>query len=135
MTERTFETGGEVLHVGDTVIVFDGNSQKECPVTEIGTKRIFIDSPYGFKPVPYSKETRVVLQGAYHSYFKTKTEVADDQRRAVLKAQLKDLGLMPTIAGGGNDGLSVYPTIVLEQLVEYMTDQAEKANSGQGERG
>lgn len=128
MAERTFETGGEVLEVGSTVVVFDGNSQKEVAVTEIGTKRIFLDSPWGFRPIPYSRETRVSLQGAYHSYFRTKTEVAEEQRRAVLKAQLKDLGLMPTIAGGGKDGLHPYGTSVLEQLVEYLTDQKERAN-------
>jgi len=91
--ERTFETGGEVLRVGSKVVVFDGNSQRELAITDIGTKRVFIESPYGFKPVPYSKEDRSSQQGAYSSYFRTKTEVAQEQVRAMVKARLRDLGI------------------------------------------
>ncbi|AXH66295.1 hypothetical protein SEA_SATIS_134 [Streptomyces phage Satis] len=115
MKERTFETGGEVLHVGDTVIVFDGNSQREREVTEIGTKRIHIEAVYGGNPVPYSKENRRNLQGNYTSYFRTKTEVAERQRRDLVKSKLRDLGIEARMTGP-HDDLDRYPVEMLEEI-------------------
>lgn len=133
MTERTYETGGEVLRIGSTVVVFDGNTVRRLKVTEIGTKRIFIESATSHRPVPYSKEDRKSQQGAYVSYFRTETEVAADQRRAVLKSKLRDLGIEARMKGGGEDGLSIYSNLVLEQLVEYLSDQAERAKKTQSQ--
>ena len=116
MVERTFETGGEVLRVGSKVAVFDGNSQRELAITEIGTKRIFIESAYGFKPVPFSKEDRTAQQGAYHQYFKTLTEVSLEQERASVKSRLRDLGIEARIAGHGKDGLEPYSVDTLREV-------------------
>jgi hypothetical protein len=118
----SYETGGEILTVGSTVIVFDGNTKRELAITSIGPKRVFIESAYGHRPVPYSKETRVSQQGAYHSYFRTKTEVAEEQRRNVAKARLRDLGIEARLAGGGQDGLSPYPTDLLIQIADLLED-------------
>lgn len=130
MSERTFETGGEILRVGSTVVVFDGNTQRRLKVTEIGTKRIFIESATSHRPVPYSKEDRKSQQGVYGSYFRTETEVAADQRRAALKSRLRDLGVEARMKSGPEDGLSIYPNDVLEHVAEYLSDQAEKVKRG-----
>jgi hypothetical protein len=113
--ERTFETGGEVLRVGDAVIVFDGNTQRERAITEIGTKRIKIESMHGARPVPYSKETRHDLQTAFSGYFKTKTEVAEQQRRDLVKSKLRDLGIEARMTGHHTD-LDRYPVDLLEKI-------------------
>ncbi|WGV35835.1 hypothetical protein SEA_FRANKENWEENIE_146 [Streptomyces phage Frankenweenie] len=117
---NSFETGGEVLTVGSKVVVFDGNSQRELAITSIGTKRIFIESAYGFKPVPFSKEDRSAQQGAYHQYFKTLTEVANEQIRASVKSRLRDLGIEARIVGHGKDGLDRYSTETLRQVAELL---------------
>ncbi|QJD53706.1 hypothetical protein SEA_KELA_135 [Streptomyces phage Kela] len=129
--ERTFETGGEVLRVGSKVVVFDGNSQRELAITDIGTKRVFIESPYGFKPVPYGKEDRSSQQGAYHSYFRTKTEVAQEQVRAMTKARLRDLGIEARMAGPGKDGLSPYSTETLRDVIAVLEDALLKSSGVQ----
>lgn len=117
MSERTFETGGETLRVGSTVVVFDGNSQKRRQVTEIGTKRIFIESTgSGYKPIPYSKEDRKSQQGVYSSYFKTETEVAAELHRELTRSRLRDLGIEARLGAPGNDGFSRYSTETLEQV-------------------
>lgn len=128
MTERTFEVGGEVLRVGDTVIVADGNSQKELAITSIGTSRIFIESGWGHKPVPYSKKTRQSQQGSYGSVFRTKTEVAATQRRELARSRLRDLGVEARLGPPGRDGFSPYPTDVLERMVELL--EKESLNNG-----
>lgn len=115
MTERTFEIGGEVLRVGSTVIVFDGNRHREKAVTAIGTSRIHIESLGVGKPVPYDKKTRRSLQGAYGSYFRTKTEVAATQRRDLVRARLRDLGLEVRVAGN-RDFSEPYSTELLEEV-------------------
>jgi len=130
---RSFETGGEVLTVGSTVILFDGNSQKECPITEIGTKRVFIGSPYGFKPVPFSRETRHALQGAYTLYFKTKTEVAEERRRTLAKARLRDLGIEARLVGHGKDGLEPYSVDTLNEVADLL--EARHPNLPQSQQG
>lgn len=117
---NSFETGGEVLTVGSKVVVFDGNSQRELAVTSIGTKRIFIESGYGFRPVPYSKETRQAQQGQYTQYFRTLTEVADHRIRASVKSRLRDLGIEARVVGHGKDGLDPYSTETLRQVVELL---------------
>jgi hypothetical protein len=131
MTERTFETGGEVLRVGDTVVVSDGNSQKELAITSIGTTRIFIESGWGYKPVPYSKETRQSQQGAYGSVFRTKTEAAAAQRRELARARLRDLGMEARLGPPGKDGFSRYSTEALERVAVLL----EQENSNDGESG
>lgn len=133
MTERTFETGGEILRVGDTVIVSDGNSQKELAITSIGTSRIFIESGWGYKPVPYSKQTRQSQQGGYGSVFRTKTEVAAAQRRELARARLRDLGVEARLGPPGNDGLSPYSTEALERFADLL--EREKSNSGDSQQG
>lgn len=120
MSERTFETGGEVLRVGSTVVVFDGNSVKRLKVTEIGTKRIFIESATSHRPVPYSKEDRKSQQGAYGYYFKTETEVAAIQRRELVRSRLRDLGIEARLGAPGCDGFSVYTTETLEQMAALL---------------
>lgn len=132
--EQTYETGGEVLRVGDTVIVFDENRHRELKITSIGRKRVHIESLNGYRPVPYDKETRKSQQGAYGSYFRTKTEVAEQQHRALLKSQLRDLGIEARIKGNG-DGLDPYSNAVLEQLVEYLSDQLALANRADSQAG
>jgi hypothetical protein len=116
MSERTFETGGEILRVGSTVVVFDGNKVRRLKVTEIGTKRVFIESATGNRPVPYSKEDRKSQQGAYGYYFKTETEVAAIQRRELTRSRLRDLGIEARLGAPGHDGFSVYTTETLEQV-------------------
>lgn len=115
MSERTFETGGEILGTGSTVVVFDGNSQRRLKVTSVGTRRVFIESPHG-NPIPYSMETRKSQQGAYVSYFKTETEVAAELRREVAKSRLRDLGVEARLGRPPEDGLSPYSTETLEQV-------------------
>lgn len=119
LTERTFETGGEILRVGSTVIVFDGNSQKKLLITSIGTKRVFIESPYG-KPIPYGIADRKSQQGAYLSTFKTETEVAAELRRQVAKSRLRDLGVEARMGKPPEDGLSPYSTETLEQVAAIL---------------
>lgn len=130
--ERTFETGGEVLRIGSIVVVFDGNSQKELSVTEIGTKRIFIESPYG-KPIPYSQEDRKSQQGAYGSYFRTRTEVSQEQERILAKSRLRDLGVEARVAGYGEDGLAPYSTETLNRVADLL--EAEIVKSGECQQG
>lgn len=129
MNERTFETGGEVLKAGSTVVVFDGNKTRRLKVTEIGTKRIFIESATSHRPVPYSKEDRKSQQGLYGSYFRTETEVAVMQRRELVRSRLRDLGVEAKVGAPGHDGFSVYTTETLEQvavlLEESVVNQAE----------
>lgn len=128
-TGRTFETGGEVLRVGSTVIAFDGNMHREVAVTDIGTKRIHLESLGRGKPVPYDKDTRRSLQGAYASVFRTKTEMADQQRRDLLRAKLRDLGFEVRVSGT-RDWLAPYTTDFLENLVEII--HANNRESQQG---
>lgn len=132
MAERTFETGGEVLRVGSKVVVFDGNSQRELEITEIGTKRIFIESGYGFKPVPYSKVDRRTQQGAYASYFKTLTEVAEEQRHALAKSRLRDLGVEGRIIGHGRTGFDQYSVDTLNEVAELLETAKLKSGESQG---
>lgn len=124
--ERTFETGGEVLRVGSIVVVFDGNSQKELAVTEIGTRRIFIESPYG-KPIPYSQTDRKSQQGAYGSYFRTRTEVAQEQERTLAKSRLRDLGIEARVIGFGEDGLARYSTETLGRVADLLEAESLKS--------
>jgi hypothetical protein len=130
---NSFETGGEVLTVGSKVVVFDGNSQRALAVTSIGTKRIFIESAHGFKPVPFSKEDRTAQQGAYHQYFRTLTEVALEQERAVVKSRLRDLGIEARIAGHGKDGLEAYSVDTLREVVGVL--EVAKLKLEQSQRG
>jgi hypothetical protein len=125
MAERTFEVGGEILHVGDTVIVFDGNTRSERAITGIGTKRIFIESMHGYGPVPYSKETREDLQTAYIGYFRTKTEVAEMQRRDVVKSKLRDLGVEVNFISR-RDGLERYSAETLEKIAGILEAESFK---------
>lgn len=129
---KSFETGGEVLVVGSKVVVFDGNSQRELAVTDIGTKRIFIESAHGFRPIPYSKEDRTAQQGAYHQYFRTLTEVALEQERASVKSRLRDLGIEARVAGHGKDGLAAYSVDTLREVAGVL--EAAKLKSEQSQR-
>lgn len=131
MGERTFETGGEVLRVGSTVVVFDGNSMKRLKVTEIGTKRIFIESATSHRPVPYSKEDRKSQQGAYGYYFKTETEVAAIQRRELTRSRLRDLGIEARLGAPGHDGFSAYSTETLERVAALL--EATVVNQAQSQ--
>jgi hypothetical protein len=130
---NSFETGGEVLTVGSKVVVFDGNSQRELAVTSIGTKRIFIESAYGFKPVPFSKEDRTAQQGAYHQYFRTLTEVTLEQERAFVKSRLRDLGIEARISGHGKDGLDPYSVDTLREVAGIL--EAAKLKFEQSQQG
>jgi hypothetical protein len=127
MQERTFETGGEVLKVGSVVVVFDGNRHREREVTSIGTSRIHIESTGTGKPIPYDKETRHSLQGQYGSIFKTKTELAEQQRRDLVKVELRDLGFEPRVTGI-RDWLAPYSTEFLEELAGLL--RAKNPNMG-----
>lgn len=119
----SFETGGEVLTVGSMVVLFDGNRQKECAITAIGPKRVTIESPYGHKPIPFSRETRQALQGGYTLYFRTKTELAAEQRRTLAKSRLRDLGVEARLAGPGKDGLDGYSTDTLIRIAEMLEEE------------
>lgn len=131
MSERTFEVGGEILRVGSTVVVLDGNSQRRRKVTEIGTKRIFIESATSHKPVPYSKTDRKSQQGAYPSYFRTETEIASEHRRDLAKSRLRDLGVEARLGPPQRDGLSPYSTETLEEVAALL--EAALVNQAQSQ--
>lgn len=120
MTGRTFSTGGEVLGVGDTVIVFNGRSQRECPITKIGTQRITIDVQG--REVPFNGDSRQDCESrsGYVRYFRTKTEVAGQQERDLLVGTLHDLGVQGRNPGTGKDGLRQYPNEVLEAVIAIL---------------
>lgn len=124
MNERILETGGETLRVGSTVIIFDGNSQKERAVTQIGTKRIHIDSPGSGGPVPFDKETRQAVQAGYAFYFRTHTEVAAYARQDATKARLRGLGMDPIFLRGPD--FDRYSFDVLEQVIELLEANSPK---------
>lgn len=124
MNERTLETGGETLRVGSMVIVFDGNKQKERAVTQIGTKRIHIDSPGRGGAIPFDKETRQSVQAGYTFYFRTHTEVAGYARQDAAKARLRELGMDPTFLKGPD--FSRYDVEVLEQVIEILEANSPK---------
>lgn len=127
MTGRTFETGGEVLSAGDTVIVFDGNSQKERKIILVGTQRVQIEGFTG-NSVPYNIENRRSQSGGYRSYFRTKTEVAEMNRRSSLRGELRELGIECRVGGSGPDGFSPYSNETLEQMVRLL----QEANPNKG---
>lgn len=124
MNERTLETGGEVLHVGSMVVVFDGNSQKERAVTQIGTKRIHIESVGRGAPIPFDKETRQGSQSGYALYFRTRTEVAAYARRDAVKARLRSLGM--DLHFQGRTDSDRYAVEVLEEVAGILEANAPK---------
>lgn len=131
MADRTFEVGGEVLSAGDTVIVFDGNSQREKKILSIGTKRIQIAGDFG-NPVPYSLEDRRNCEKrGYSSYFRTRTEVEELKVRSALKATLLNLGVHFLVGVSQTDSLSPYPNSVLEQMVTLLQGHLDQVNRGQ----
>lgn len=121
---RTFESGGETLAVGSTVIIFDGNSQKERAITQVGTKRVHIESERGQQATPYSLETRTNLQGQYTSYFRTKTEVAEYARRDIIRNRLQGLGVDFTVQflNGGRK----YSAEALERVIGILEADTPK---------
>lgn len=124
MNERTLETGGEVLRVGSMVIVFDGNSQRERAVTQIGTKRIHVESIGRGAPIPFDRETRRGLQAGYSVYFRTRTEVTAYARHDAAKARLRDLGMDPIFLRGSDP--TRYSVEVLEQVIGILEASSPK---------
>lgn len=126
MAQRTVEIGGETLGPGSVVIVFDGNSQKERVVASVGTRRIQLECG-GKNPVPYSLDDRKNRDGAYVSWFKTKTEVAQIVRRNHLVSRLRDLGAEARVLGA-KTGFDPYPNEVLQAVADLLQGHLDSAN-------
>lgn len=100
MEKCTFETGGEVLGEGDTVIVIGGPQEKECRIEAVGARSIsmLLDG----RLVAFRKSDRrsTRAQGGRGRYFETKTERAVRRRRWKLTSQLRKRGIRVEEAPG-----------------------------------
>lgn len=124
--ERVIEVGGETLKAGDTVIVYNGRSSREAPITRIGTRRIFL-KVHG-REAPFSIESRkdCVNTAGYTPYFRTRTEEAAGLKRQTLMTRLNELGLG---AHSSDDWLlSRYPDGVLEKMISILEEYQESGS-------
>ncbi len=121
MAERTFETGGEILKVGDLVVVVDQNGSAERRVVKIGTQRLHVENGPR-RSTEYSLETRRILGSKYSGSFRTLTENAALRRRSALLGRLKELGLEGRQYG---NGLKSYSSETLERIIGLLESDTD----------
>lgn len=114
---ESFETGGEVLVIGSTVIAFNGITHKPARVVRIGTARIILNV-FG-SDIAFSKETRANCNGVRDMYFRTRTEIAVQRARALLEVELRDLGVEAVRRDGVKD-LRRYPDRAIRELIAVL---------------
>lgn len=124
--ERTVEVGGEILRVGDRVVVYTGRERQDREIAKIGTKLIYLIQYGREEPFDIATRRRTAASG-YVPQFRTRTEAAAMDRRRDLLLQLRGLGLQP-VEGPLSD-LTGYPDRALEEVIgvlaEYSTSGAD----------
>lgn len=119
--ERSVVIGGEVLKVGDTVLVLDGRESSICEIRKIGRSRLYVR--WNGRDQPFSVETRQLCSGGPFGlpvHFQTHTERKDVDERHELTNRLRGLGF--TAGGGGilRGTLSAYPIEALKELIAVL---------------
>lgn len=124
MAERSIEIGGEVLKVGDTVVIRGlgrrGDVSDEALITKIGTKYIHLRS--NGRETQFSIETRqdAVNTRGVPASFRTRTEVAQIEKRQSLVLRLYELGFQPT--DKFRNAFGRYDDEVLERVIAVLSE-------------
>jgi hypothetical protein len=121
----TVEVGGEVLSVGDTVIVEKGRDRVECPITSIGNKYIHVKMHNRALRFRIGDQSVADNRRGVPARFYTHTEVARAKKRRDLILRLHALGFKPV--EGSLSSASQYDDETLERVIAVLS---ESVNSG-----
>lgn len=121
MAERTVEVGGEVLKVGDTVIVREWRGSEEREIVRIGVKNLYLKK-HGNEEEAFNIATRKSLTNrtGTGAAFRTRTEVARMEKRDGLILRLHELGLQPV--EGSRKPLDRYDDEALERVIAVLSE-------------